>query len=55
MDPRLRTVVELRAFQGRTANETADVMGCSLRTVERCWNFAKHWLASELRDSGNPE
>lgn len=55
MDPRLRSVVELRAFHGRTTDEVAEVMGCSLRTVERCWNFARHWLASELRDSGNPE
>lgn len=55
IDPRLRMVVELRVFQGRTADETAKVMGCSLRTVERCWNFARHWLASELSGSANPE
>jgi len=53
MDPRLRTVVELRAFEGKTADEAAEVMGCSLRTVHRCSNFARHWLASELGNSGD--
>ena len=50
MDPRLRTVVELRAFEGKTVDEAAELMGCSLRTVHRCWKFAKHWLACELGD-----
>jgi DNA-directed RNA polymerase specialized sigma24 family protein len=54
-DPRLRTIVELRVFHGKTAEEAAKAMGCSLRTVERCWNFARHWLATELRQSSNPE
>jgi RNA polymerase sigma factor (TIGR02999 family) len=51
MDPRLRTVVELRAFEGKTTDEAAQAMGCSPRTVDRCWNFARHWLASELGNS----
>lgn len=55
MDPRLRTVVELRAFQGKTADEVAELMSCSLRTVERCWQFARHWLASKLQHSDAPE
>src|SRR5688572_20502187 len=53
MDPRLRDVVELRAFEGKTTEEAAKVMGCSTRTVERCWNFARHWLASELGNSSD--
>ena len=53
LDPRLRTVVELRVFEGKTAEETAAAMGCSPRTVDRCWDFARHWLATELRHSGN--
>jgi RNA polymerase sigma factor (TIGR02999 family) len=51
LDPRLRTVVEVRAFEGKTADETAAVMGCSPRTVHKYWSFARRWLASELRES----
>jgi RNA polymerase sigma factor (TIGR02999 family) len=53
MDPRLRTVVELRVFEGKTADETAELMGCSPRTVHKCWSFAKRWLASEFGCSGD--
>ena len=48
LDPKLRTVVELRAFEGMTVAETAGRMGCSPRTVHKYWSFAKHWLAVEL-------
>jgi RNA polymerase sigma factor (TIGR02999 family) len=48
LDPRLRTVVELRVFEGKTAEETAAAMLCSLRTVHKYWSFARRWLASEL-------
>jgi len=48
LDSRLRTVVELRAFEGKTAEETALAMACSLRSVHKYWSFAKRWLASEL-------
>ena len=43
IDPKLRAVVELRVFEGKTADETADAMGCSVRTVYKHWQFATHW------------
>lgn len=47
--PRQARCVELRFFGGLTADETVDALRsdgieCSLRTVERDWNFAKAWL-----------
>jgi len=48
LDSRLRAVVELRAFEGKTAEEAAAAMNCSLRTVHKYWSFAKRWLASEM-------
>ena len=48
LDPRLRRVVELRLFEGKTADETAVAMGCSARSVHKYWSFARRWLASEF-------
>jgi RNA polymerase sigma factor (TIGR02999 family) len=48
VDPELRSVVEMKVFEGLGADSIAERMGCSVRTVERRWNFAKHWLAKEL-------
>jgi DNA-directed RNA polymerase specialized sigma24 family protein len=42
--------VELRVFEGKTADETAAAMGCSPRTVHKYWSFAKRWLGSEFGD-----
>jgi len=41
-------VVELRFFGGLTIQETAEVLGISPRSVDRCWRFAKGWLHREL-------
>ena len=41
-------LVELRFFAGLTAEETADVLGVSTRTVQRQWRFARAWLWREL-------
>ncbi|MGA7239591.1 MAG: ECF-type sigma factor [Bryobacteraceae bacterium] len=46
--PRLRAIVELKAFEGMTLEEVADRLGCSTATVTRDWNFARHWLQREL-------
>jgi RNA polymerase sigma factor (TIGR02999 family) len=54
LDPRLRTVVELRVFEGMTAEETAETMVCSLRTVHKYWSFARRWLASEFGECCAP-
>jgi RNA polymerase sigma factor (TIGR02999 family) len=48
IDPKLRTVVELRVFEGMTADEIAERMGCSARSVTTYWSFARKWLAARL-------
>ena len=48
INPKLRSVVEMRVFEGLTAEESAQQLGCSPRTVANLWTFAKRWLASEL-------
>jgi RNA polymerase sigma factor (TIGR02999 family) len=55
LDPKLRTVVELRVFEGKTADETAAAMACSPRTVHKYWSFARRWLASELGEFCAPQ
>ena len=49
MDERQARIVELRFFGGMSAEETAEYLGVSVRTVHREWGMAKAWLASELR------
>ncbi len=49
-DPRKSQIVELRYFGGLTAEETADFLKLSLRTVEREWNMAKAWLYRALSE-----
>jgi RNA polymerase sigma factor (TIGR02999 family) len=49
LDPRKAKVVELRYFSGLTAEESAEVLGVSVPTVERDWKMAKLWLARELK------
>jgi RNA polymerase sigma factor (TIGR02999 family) len=46
--PRLRSIVELKVFEGMTMQEIADRLGCSTATATREWNFAQHWLQDEL-------
>ena len=54
IDPKFRTVVEMRVFEGRTLDEIAPQIGCSRRTVASYWNFAKRWLQKEWAGkSGN--
>lgn len=48
IDAQLRTVVELRVFEGLTGDETAKRLGCSPRTEARHWKFARNWLAGAL-------
>lgn len=52
LDARKAELVELRFFGGLTAEESAEVLGISLRTVHREWDFARSWLFRELRRSG---
>lgn len=59
-NPRMARVVELRFFGGLNVNETAEVLGTSVRTVEREWTRAKAYLlemldarAAEASDRGD--
>jgi RNA polymerase sigma factor (TIGR02999 family) len=44
VDNRLSRVVECRFFGGLTEEETAEVLGVTVRTVRRDWTKAKGWL-----------
>lgn len=48
IDPALRTVVELKVFEGLTAEEIARRLACPVITVNRNWQFAKHWLKARF-------
>ncbi|MDQ3013147.1 MAG: sigma-70 family RNA polymerase sigma factor [Acidobacteriota bacterium] len=50
MDARKGRIVELRFFGGMTEEETAEVIGVSLPTVQREWRAAKAWLHRMLTD-----
>jgi RNA polymerase sigma-70 factor (ECF subfamily) len=50
LDPQQGKLVELRYFAGLSAEETAEAMGLSLRTVEREWTTAKAWLRAQLAE-----
>jgi len=55
-EPDKAEVVHLKYFIGLTHQEVAELLGLSLRTVERHWAYAKAWLARELeKDATNPE
>ena len=47
-DDRKSRIVELRFFGGLKAEQIAEVLGISLRTVHRDWDFARAWLFHEL-------
>lgn len=49
--PRESEVVELKFFGGMEANEIAEVLNVSAKTVLRDWQFAKLWLCRELAAS----
>ena len=54
-DPRKCRIVELRFFGGLTAEETAEILGISLRTVHREWDLARAWLFRQLRGEAQQE
>lgn len=47
--PELEQIVECRFFAGFTVNETARVLGRSVRTVERDWSRARTYLTEFLK------
>jgi|SRR5579884_2678827 len=49
IDPILRQVVEMKAFEGLSREEMAQRLNCSVRTVARHWEFAQRWLQQTIR------
>jgi RNA polymerase sigma-70 factor, ECF subfamily len=48
LDERAASVVELRYFGGFTEAETASILGVSVATLKRDWEFARAWLLRRL-------
>lgn len=48
--PEIRTVVEMKVFEGLTAEEIAPRLGCSVVTVHRYWQFARRWLQTKWEE-----
>lgn len=48
IEPKLRSVVEMRVFEGLTGEEIAARLGCGTATVARNWSFARRWLEEEF-------
>jgi len=48
IDPKLRSVVQLKVFEGCSIDEAAEKMQVSRRTVSRYWKFASKWLGEQL-------
>jgi RNA polymerase sigma factor (TIGR02999 family) len=55
-------LVKMRYFAGLTLAQTAEALGVSPRTADRCWAYAKAWLYNEIakeesgpaREAGEP-
>jgi RNA polymerase sigma-70 factor, ECF subfamily len=48
LDGRAAKVVELRFFGGLDEKEAAQILGISVATLKRDWDFARTWLANQL-------
>lgn len=51
INPVIRTVVELKVFEGCTAEDIGRRLKCSAVTVNRHWQFARHWLRSKYAET----
>ena len=49
--PRLRSIVEMKVFEGEPVDEIARRLGMAPRTVARNWTFCKQWLREKLQAS----
>lgn len=54
-DPRKHEIVLLRFFAGLTEDEAAEIMGISVRTVQREWRYIRAKLHKELAESGSDD
>jgi RNA polymerase sigma factor (TIGR02999 family) len=48
-DKRKAELVKLRYFVGMTTAEAAEVLGISVPTADRWWNFSRAWLFEQIR------
>jgi DNA-directed RNA polymerase specialized sigma24 family protein len=44
-------LVEMKYFLGLTDDEAADVLGIKVRTLQRTWRDARHWLFEQTESS----
>jgi RNA polymerase sigma factor (TIGR02999 family) len=51
LDEQKAKIVELRYFGGLSIEETAEVLGVSVPTINRQWRIAKAWLYSQIAQS----
>ena len=54
-DPLKAQIVQLRYFAGMSAEEAAQVLGMSERTLHRHWRFIKAWLRRRLGAPDDPQ
>jgi RNA polymerase sigma factor (TIGR02999 family) len=54
LDAPLARIVELRFFAGLSVEQTAEVVGCSARTVKRDWRKARALLHADLTSGVSP-
>jgi len=52
-DPQKAELVKLRYFVGLTTEEAAEVLGVSIPTADRWWNFSRAWLFEEIEREQN--
>lgn len=49
LDERAAKAIELRFFGGLSVTEAAEALSISVATLKRDWDFARTWLASQMR------
>ena len=47
-DKQKADLVKLRYFVGLTTEESAEILGISVPTADRWWNFSRAWLFEEI-------
>jgi len=50
LEPRLAKLIEMRYFGGLQEAEIADVLGISVRTMQRDWEKARRLLSAAMKD-----
>ena len=48
VDPVAAKLVEIRVFAGQSVDDSAAILGLSLSTAKRTWNYARAWLRREV-------